>query len=121
MDEPLRQLLDAMPETAPRSKLEPYCDVIRELRRKRRTYEQIARFLSEQFHVTAARTTIHAFVAVRARRKIKTVYELPAREADKEQTPDRSAPDPTDPIEALRQRRPRRAEDAPSTTPRAKN
>ena len=101
MDDSLRQLLDAEPVTAPRSKLEPYYDVIRELRRKRRTYEQIAQFLAEHCLLTVARTTIHAFVAVRARRKTRTVYELPAPDAAKEETPDRG---PTDPIEALRQR-----------------
>ena len=106
MDESLRQLLDAVPVTAPRSKLEPHYEVIRELRRKRRTYAQIAHFLAEHLHVTVARTTIHAFVAVRARRKTMTVYELPSREAAKEKPPDRSDADIADPIEALRQRQP---------------
>jgi hypothetical protein len=68
MDDSLRQLIDAEPETTPRSKLEPYYDVIRELRRKRRTYQQISRFLAEHLHLSVAASTIHAFVAVRAKR-----------------------------------------------------
>ena len=107
MDESFRQLLDAVPVAAPRSKLEPYYEVIRKLRRKRHTYAQIAHFLAEHFHVTVTRTNIHAFVAVRARRKARTLYELPAPEAAAEEvTPDRPAADPADPIEALRLRRP---------------
>ncbi len=105
MDEAVRRLLDAVPVTAPRSKLEPYYEVIRELRRKRRTYEQVAHFLAEHFHVTVACSTIHAFIAVRARRKARKLNELPAQEAAKEETPGRPEADPDDPIEALRQRR----------------
>ena len=38
MDERIRKLLDNIPERQPRSRLEPHIDVIRELRRKRRSY-----------------------------------------------------------------------------------
>ena len=42
--ETIRQLLDAVPHRSP-SKLEPHAAVIRELRKKRRTYTEIAQFL----------------------------------------------------------------------------
>jgi len=77
MDDALRQLVDAEPETTPRSKLEPYYDVIRELRRKRRTYKRISQFLAEHVHLSVAPSTIHAFVSVRARRRQRLLKELP--------------------------------------------
>jgi hypothetical protein len=79
MDERLRALLDQIPEKPPRSKLEPHLEVIRELRRKGRTYQEIAQFFGEHLNVTVAASTIHAFVHVRARRRQrKPPIELPS-------------------------------------------
>lgn len=68
MDEKLRQLLDAIPERPPRSKLEPHAEVIRELRKKRRTYNEIAAFFRDHLQLPVAPSTIHDFVKARARR-----------------------------------------------------
>ena len=68
INESLQAAVDAEPETPPRSKLEPYYDVIRQLRRRRLTYKQIARFFADRLQVCVAPSTIHAFVAVRAKR-----------------------------------------------------
>src|SRR5215471_15212849 len=76
MDDNIRTVLDQMPEKN-RSKLEPHADVIRELRRKGRTYEEIANFLSERFDLKVAPSTIHAFVRVRARRHQRLRIEQP--------------------------------------------
>ena len=74
MDERLRALLDQIPEKPPRSKLEPHLDIIRELRRKGRTY-------------TVAASTIHAFVRVRARRRQQQQQiELPPITAESAET-----------------------------------
>ena len=82
MDEKLRHLLDQMPERAPRSKLEPHAEVIRELRKKRRTYQEIAAFFREHLQLSVAPSTIHDFVKTRARRQAReralTMPELPA-------------------------------------------
>jgi hypothetical protein len=67
MDETLRKLLDDIPERPPRSKLEPHAEVIRELRKKRRTYQEIAAFFKEHLQVPVAPSTLHAFVKTRAR------------------------------------------------------
>ena len=75
MDDKIRTILDQMPEKN-RSKLERHADVIRELRRKGRTYEEIANFLSEHFDLKVAPSTIHAFVRVRARRHQRLRIEL---------------------------------------------
>ena len=80
MDEKLRQLLDQMPERAPRSKLEPHAEVIRELRKKRRTYQEIAAFFREHLQLSVAPSTIHEFVKTRARQarnRVPVAVELP--------------------------------------------
>jgi hypothetical protein len=90
MNETLRKLLDAVPERPPRSKLAPHAEVIRELRKKRRTYYEIAAFLREHLHVTAAPSTIHEFVKTRARQarnRAAGVVELPEPEPPKSQLP----------------------------------
>lgn len=43
--------------------------MIRELRRKGRTYQEIAQFFDEHLNLTVAASTIHAFIQVRARRR----------------------------------------------------
>jgi len=75
MDDAIRSALDQMPEKS-RSKLEPHADIIRELRRKGRTYEEIAQFFAERLNLKVAPSTIHAFVRVRARRRQRTRIEL---------------------------------------------
>jgi hypothetical protein len=69
MDEKLRALLDQIPEKPPRSKLEQHLEVIRELRRKGRTYQEIAQFFARHLNLPVAASTIHAFIQVRARRR----------------------------------------------------
>lgn len=50
------------------SKLEPYTDAIRILRKRHWSFLQIANALHEEFGVSVAASTIHAFLKVRARR-----------------------------------------------------
>ncbi len=78
MDEKLRQLLDQMPERPPRSKLEPHREVIRELRKKRRTYQEIAVFFREHLQLSVAPSTIHDFVKTRARQARQKPDPIPA-------------------------------------------
>ena len=113
MNESLRQLLDSVTDAPPRSKLEPYTDVIRELRRKRQTYRQISRFFAEHLSIAVAPSTIHAFVKVRARRRGRLSYEIfePAEDFLRHSSASASPPanktnGGDDPIEALRQRKP---------------
>ena len=54
MDERIRKLLDNIPERQPRSRLEPHIDVIRELRRKRRSYTEISTFFKEHLNIHPA-------------------------------------------------------------------
>ena len=122
MDEKLRALLDQMPQKPPRSKLEPHLDVIRELRRRGRTYQEIAKFFSDHLQVPVAASTIHAFIRVRAsRRQRSPQIELPAATSTLEiQTA--SAPAGTNVVseaglkermEALKRRRPQEKVEKP--------
>jgi hypothetical protein len=64
-----QDILDSLPENPPRSRLEPYRDLIEELRRRGRTFREIARILGEECHVETAASTIHDFVRVHSRRE----------------------------------------------------
>jgi transposase len=60
----------ARAETRPAaSKLDTYHELIRTLRQRRWTYREIAAVLRDEFGVSAAPSTIHAFMKVRARKK----------------------------------------------------
>ncbi len=76
MDDKIRTVLEGTPDKPPRSKLEPHQDVIRELRRKGRTYEDIAQFFAVHLDLKVAPSTIYAFVQVRARRRRRVRAEL---------------------------------------------
>jgi len=83
MDPSISKLLDDIPEKPPRSKLELHADVIATLRRKRRTYREIAEFFREHLAITVAPSTIHDFVRVRRRRGKRGIVisgEQPASE-----------------------------------------
>jgi hypothetical protein len=68
-NEKIQSILDALPEKQPRSRLEPYGQLLDELRRLGRTYREIERILHEECHVHAPRSTINDFVRRRARPK----------------------------------------------------
>ena len=60
----------ARAETNPApSKLESYHNLIRTLRQRRWTYKKIAAALRDEFGVSAAPSTIHAFMKVRAKKR----------------------------------------------------
>lgn len=73
MDPVISGLLDDLPDKPARSKLEAHADVIAALRRKRRTYREIAQFFREHLSIAVSPSTIHDFVRVRrGREKRKT-------------------------------------------------
>lgn len=72
MDTKFREILDGLPDKPPRSRLEPYRELILELPRRSRTYRDIAHILAEkcQFQVTAS--GVHDFVRKRSLAKGKS-------------------------------------------------
>lgn len=108
MDDETRAALDEIAQKAPRSKLEPYQDVIRQLRRKGHTYEEVAQFFAEKLNLKVAPSTIYAFVRVRARRHHRLRVELPPENSSRTPRPAISGNDEDvrRRIEELKRRRP---------------
>jgi IS30 family transposase len=88
MDDNTASVLRDIPDKPPRSKLEPYTDVIGALRRKRHTYREIAKFLHEHLDLEVAPSTIHDFVRIRRRR------EKDMRTPAESQSPSKPKPTP---------------------------
>ncbi len=66
MDKKLKHVLDSLPPKPPRSRLEPYTDLIVEMRRRNWPYRAIARVLGEKCHVRASPSNVHHFLKVNA-------------------------------------------------------
>ncbi len=77
MEPALQTILASLPEKSYRSKLEPHHELIRELRRKGRTYRDIARIFGERLNLSVTASTIHSFVKVRAKHRKQVQFELP--------------------------------------------
>jgi len=73
--------LGDLPPKPPRSKLEPHRELIRELRRKGRTYREVAQLFRERLGLYVAPSTLHSFVKVRAKHRKRTQFELPPLES----------------------------------------
>jgi hypothetical protein len=76
MNEEIKHVIEQLPDKAPPSKLEPFRDLISQLRRKRYTYREIATFLRQQANLDVHWTTVNSFVRVRARQR-RLQFELP--------------------------------------------
>jgi IS30 family transposase len=67
MDNKLGEILERLPPKPPRSRLDPHAALIEELRRRGRTYREIARVLAEDCQVQSSPSNIYYFVRLRAR------------------------------------------------------
>jgi hypothetical protein len=72
MNTKFKEILDGLPDKPPRSRLEPYRELIRELRRRGRTYRDIALILGEKCQVQVTASGVHDFVRKRSRVKGKS-------------------------------------------------
>jgi hypothetical protein len=68
MDSEFRNILDSLPEKPPRSRLEPYGELIDGLRRRGRTYRDIVEILAEKCQLQVSISTLHDFLRARSRR-----------------------------------------------------
>ncbi len=57
MESALQTILESLSEKPPRSKLEPHRELIRELRRKGRTYREVAQLFHERLGLYVAPST----------------------------------------------------------------
>lgn len=76
LNQKITDFLDRVAVEPAASKLEPFAELIRQLRQRRWTYRCIATALRTYFNVSVAQSTIHSFVKVRSKRK--SVPALPA-------------------------------------------
>lgn len=67
MNDNFENVLDSLPEKAPRSRLEPYSKLIVELRRRKRTYREILDVLAEKCNLRVSISTLHDFVRAKAK------------------------------------------------------
>ena len=87
MEPALQAILESLPEKQHRSKLEPHRELMRELRRKGRTYRDLARIFHERLALHVAPSTLHSFVKVRAKHRKRTQFELPPLESTATELP----------------------------------
>jgi hypothetical protein len=62
----IQAILDRLPPKPPRSKLEPYAELIKELRKRGRSYREIAGILTDCCRVSTGTHTVYNFVRMRA-------------------------------------------------------
>src|ERR1700693_2849769 len=67
MEDNITKILDGLPPRPPRSRLDPHAILIEEMRRRGRTYKEIARVLAETCQVRSSPSNIYYFVQLRAR------------------------------------------------------
>jgi hypothetical protein len=101
-DELFKAIVDSLPEKRPRSRLEPYAQLIDQLRKLGRTYREIERILSEKCGIHAPRCTINDFVRQRSRRKIK-IQKSPSLSVENANLPTTASADEKEPSRAQKQ------------------
>ena len=81
MKDALQQIFVSVPEDEPRSRLEPYRELILQWRRQGRSYRRIQKLLSDKCEITIAYEPLRRFVKRRSRPRkpqIDTGTDLPA-------------------------------------------
>ena len=72
MDEMFQAILDTLPPKPARSRLEPYAELIHELRRRGRSYREITAILADRCDIRVGVHTLYNFVRVRTKPSKKT-------------------------------------------------
>jgi hypothetical protein len=78
MDERFEEIFNSIPPDEPRSRLEPYRELILRWRRQGRTYRRIQGLLAEQFSVEVATPTLFRFIQRRSRPRNEEPAAAPA-------------------------------------------
>jgi hypothetical protein len=92
-DDKIREIIESLPEKRSRSRLEPYRQLIAELRRLRRTYREIAHVLAEKCQVPVSAAAVHNFVRLHLRRNPNPIRRPQAGiRSDLDGTPAKTGP-----------------------------
>jgi hypothetical protein len=78
MDSEFRNILESLPEKPPRSRLEPYGELIDGLRRRGRTFRDIVEILAEKCQVQVSISTLHDFLRARSCRNRNSARRIAA-------------------------------------------
>jgi len=78
MDSEFRNILEGLPEKPPRSRLEPYGELIDGLRRRGRTYRDVVEILAEKCQLQVSISTLHDFLRARSRRNRNSATRIAA-------------------------------------------
>ena len=71
MDAKFEAILNSLPTKEPRSRLEPYGELITEMRKRGRTYREIAQVLKKACGLKIGASTVNDFVLARSKSKAK--------------------------------------------------
>ena len=71
MDTKFEAILNSLPSKEPRSRLEPYSELITEMRKRGRTYREIAQVLKKSSGLKVGTSTVNDFVLTRSKSKAK--------------------------------------------------
>ena len=77
MDKQLKDILKSLPPRRPRSRLEPYADLIAAMRRRDWPFRDIARVLAERCNINVSPSNVHHFVKVRTVKSNRRKTALP--------------------------------------------
>ena len=80
MDDRLKDILESLPQKPPRSRMDPYRELIDELRRVGRTYREISAILLEKCELRVTASAVHDFVRRRRgadRRAERSEWKVP--------------------------------------------
>jgi IS30 family transposase len=86
MNDQFRNILDNLPNVAPRSRLEPYTELIQALRQRKRSYREIARVLAANCGVRVSHSTLHEYVQRHMVKESEAFPGLESRPGDKQMT-----------------------------------
>ena len=64
-------ILKSLPPQAPRSRLHPYSELIREMRKRKRSYREITEVLRDQFGLKAGISTVRDFLRAQTKSQTK--------------------------------------------------
>jgi hypothetical protein len=78
MDAKFEAIVNSLPAKEPRSRLEPYGELITEMRKRGRTYREIANVLKKTCGLKVGASTVNDFVLARSKSKAKR-SPLPSR------------------------------------------
>lgn len=87
MNQTFQAILDSLPPKPSRSKLEPYVELIHELRRRGRSYRDITGILSDRCGIEVGVHTVYNFVRVRSTAGAKKVMKQAKPSAASEAAP----------------------------------